>query len=267
MIQFYKMHGAGNDFVLIDNRGNHFKLPDPERIRRICQAHTGVGADGLMLLSDSSDNDFKLQYFNADGSKGEMCGNGARCAVRFAHSLKMADSSCSFDIDNVQYQAEVVSDTFVKLAMQPPQMLMDAAQLRVAGVDHPGPMLWLDTGVPHLVLLVEDVAEIDVVGRGRRLRHHAAFKPSGTNVNFLAAADGKMKIRVYERGVENETLACGTGAVACAVFAARQFGKAAAFQFEVPGGELSVEFSGSPEKIYLCGPVTTVYKGELFAGF
>ena len=262
------MHGAGNDFVLIDNRAGQFPAPDAQLIRRICQAHTGVGADGLMLLSESVENDFRLQYFNADGSRGEMCGNGARCAVRLAHFLQMTDRTCSFDIDDVVYQAEVVSDSYVKLAMQSPRILLDDEKIRLAGVQHSGPMLWLDTGVPHLVLLVDDVDSVDVVTRGRELRYHAAFEPSGTNVNFLERQpDGHMKIRVYERGVENETLACGTGAVACAVFAGMQFGKAAAFDFQVPGGQLSVEIAGDPQRIYLNGPVTTVYKGELSPGF
>ncbi len=268
-IRFYKMHGAGNDFVLLDNRDHQISPVDHELIHSLCVRHTGIGADGLMLLDESSQADFRLFYFNADGYPAEMCGNGARCAVWFANRLNIAPQQCRFEIQQQLYEAEILSDLQVKLKMQPPQILLKQEGLTELLTGKFPDMLWLDTGVPHLVVrLTEPPEKIDVAGEGGSLRHHPLVQPDGTNVNFVYPEENDyLQVRVYERGVEKETLACGTGAVACGIYAAVQLGAFSPVKVEYPGGILNVEFKADFSEVFLNGPVIPVYEGTLSREF
>ena len=255
------MHGAGNDFILIDSRKNEL-LVTAALVAAMCQRRTGIGADGLILLSDSNEFDFRMDYFNADGSVGEMCGNGARCAVAFAQRLAYIEEQGHFEVDGKAYFGQVTSADRVRLRMNSASLLAEAAHLpQERGREN---MLWLDTGVPHLIIPHHGSLEgVEVVEEGRSWRHHAAFEPRGTNVNFIeAAGDGELNCRVYERGVENETLACGTGAVACGLYAQKIWGWSSPIQVNNPGGSLIIEFDNEWTDIYLTGPVATVYDGE-----
>ncbi len=267
---FYKLHGAGNDFIILDNRSGDrgeaiFEGADHERIAHICARHTGVGADGFMLISESLRADFSLAYYNADGHPGEMCGNGARCAAWLAFQLGISPENCTFEVWGKIYRANVLDKHRVRLQMRPPTFLKSDAELSSLKSDAFSAMLWLDTGVPHLV--IESLAPLDgldVRQWGKFFREHALFQPTGTNVNFIRrSGDRQLTVRVYERGVENETLACGTGAVACGVFAVKQFGWHSPVTVQSPGGRLNVEFDEALREIFLTGPVCEVFTGCL----
>ncbi len=268
-IRFTKMHGGGNDFILLDNRDHRIPPGAHQLIRKLCTRHSGVGADGLMLLEESSQADFRLFYFNADGYPAEMCGNGARCAVWLAYRLHMAPRHCRFEIQQQFYEAEILSEFMVKLKMPPPQILTQPDGLTELLNNKFPEMLWLNTGVPHLVVRVNEPPEtIDVAVEGETLRHHPVFQPDGTNVNFVYPKEKDyLRARVYERGVEKETLACGTGAVACGIYAALQLGAYSPVKVEYPGGILHVEFKADFSEVFLNGPVTPVYEGTLSREF
>lgn len=258
---FAKYEGAGNDFILIDDREGLFTL-DPRFIARLCDRHRGIGADGLMTLRCSARLDCSMRYFNADGSEGEMCGNGARCFALFAEHLGIGGDTKCFDATDGAHQARIDLSTG------------SAAQIEVGMTDvgeiQSGDGWWfLDTGVPHYVEFVPDANAVDVIGRGRRIRQDTARFPRGTNVDFVQTADtGHLKMRTYERGVENETLACGTGAVAAAIVANffRQH-DTDRYRIEVPGGTLRVSFDHTPgtityTNIRLTGPARRVFDGS-----
>lgn len=258
-LTFCKYEGAGNDFILMDNRGNAF-APDPLRIARLCDRHFGIGADGLMTLSASPRCDCSMHYYNADGSEGEMCGNGARCFVLFAEHLGIGGSRKTFEaLDGVHRAAVCRADA-------------SAGEIEVGMTDVEqivsGDGWWfLNTGVPHYVEFVDDPAKVDVLTRGSRIRHDTARFPEGTNVDFVQiVGNGHLRMRTYERGVENETLACGTGATAAAIVAnfARQH-ETDRFRVDVPGGQLQVAFTRSGPhytEIRLTGPARRVFEGS-----
>lgn len=221
MMTVYKYHGAGNDFLIADGRDIDIDL-SAGRIARLCERHTGIGADGVMVLERSSDADFRMRYYNSDGSGGMMCGNGGRCIVAFAADLGY--ESFTFQAPDGQHVAELENSVeafsseprIVRLKMKDVQ----GAALYENRTDAMFPDVFLDTGTRHLVHFVEDVGECDVVGTGRSLRYDPRFAPQGVNVNFVRVndflPDGNLDIdvRTYEKGVEDETLACGTGIVA-----------------------------------------------------
>lgn len=221
MMTFYKYHGAGNDFLIADGRDIDIDL-SAEQIARLCERHTGIGADGVMVLERSSDADFRMRYYNSDGSGGMMCGNGGRCIVAFAADLGY--ESFVFEAPDGQHVAEPENSVeafsseprIVRLKMKDVQ----GAALYENRTDAMFPDVFLDTGTRHLVHFVEDVGECDVLGAGRSLRYDPRFAPQGVNVNFVRVndflPDGNLDIdvRTYEKGVEDETLACGTGIVA-----------------------------------------------------
>jgi len=218
-IPFVKMSGSGNDFVIIDGRGDSFIAEDrkPELVKIVSHRKTGVGCDGVLLVEDSESGDFMMRYFNADGGEVEFCGNGARCIAYFAHHRLGLSSGVIFDSRAGMISAEVRGDD-VEVLMPPAGEVRGPKSLEV------GPRrmeyYFVNTGVPHVVVLCEDIANAPVVQLGRMIRNHPAFQPDGTNVDFLVECDGgnaDIEIRTYERGVEDETLACGTGAVACAL--------------------------------------------------
>lgn len=255
-MHFYKYQGTGNDFVMIDDRDQTFPASDQALIARLCHRRFGIGADGLILLQNHPDYDFRMVYFNADGAEGSLCGNGGRCIVRFAHDLGLFDTTTRFLAIDGEHTAEV-RDNLVHLHMSD-----------VAGMDVRPAHTFLNTGSPHVVQFVDDVDEYDVVAEGRAIRYSAAFAPGGTNVNFTQlVGDTGLSVRTYERGVEDETYSCGTGVTAAALAAYRQFDLPSPVAIRVVGGTLQVSFVPQPagrfSDIYLIGPAERVFTGEL----
>jgi len=217
-IPFSKLNGSGNDFLLVDNRdGVMDGAGFPEFVRKVCDRKRSIGADGMIFLERDRTVDFRWRFHNADGSVAEMCGNGGRCASRFAAERGIAKTRMSFRTGAGIIRAEVRGRR-VKLQMTAPRGLARDRTLTLGGRKYR--YSFLNTGVPHVVLFVPDLEKADVLGVGRGIRTHRAFSPRGTNVNFALAGNGEIRIRTYERGVEGETLACGTGAVACGILAA-----------------------------------------------
>ncbi|TCD48045.1 diaminopimelate epimerase [Chlorobium sp. N1] len=264
-IPFSKLSGAGNDFIVIDNRDRSRSL-DADTIRRLCTRRTGIGADGLILIEPSADASFSMLYHNADGLPGTMCGNGGRCAVWFAESIGIEPDSegCfSFEAQGDPYQAWVVAPGTVRLRMREPRDFRDEVELGR------GRCSFVDTGSPHAVIPTEGLEALDVVTQGRTIRHRTDLFPGGTNVNFLeVTSPHSIDVRTFERGVEDETLACGTGAVASALLSHR-LGMTTGNRVQVrvhSGDTLEVEFSEDMREVYLTGPALIVYRGVVEIG-
>ena len=255
LLHFFKYHGTGNDFILIDNRQEKLSKNDTKLIRRLCDRHFGVGADGLILLERDASLSFKMRYFNADGKPGSMCGNGGRCAVAFAQFLGMIRDEATFEAAGSQYHA-IIEKENIRLRMQD-----------VKAIETYDTHWFIDTGSPHHVELVTDLAELDVRDRGARLRYDT-YGETGSNINFVEQkSDNSFQVRTYERGVEDETLSCGTGVTAVAL-AMHHAGKTTAKKVEIlmRGGRLEVEFEGDETGYYnidLIGPAEQVFKGYL----
>lgn len=266
-IPFHKIQGNGNDFILIDNRRGILKGRNLSGLAKaVCHRNRSVGADGLIVIVPSKRADFKWRFFNADGSEAEMCGNGSRCAARFAVLKKIAPKKMSFETLAGIINAEVKKGT-VRVQLTGASSLRQNITVPVAGGTRTGH--FIDTGVPHLVYLSDHLDGEDVQAVGSATRRHGLFKPAGTNVNFVQI-DGprKLRIRTYERGVEGETLACGTGAVA-AVLIAASLGKAASpVTVTTRGGDrLVVSFTRDGDEftdLYLEGEATVVCEGSLY---
>lgn len=265
-IPFYKMSGSGNDFIIIDNRQPKFDEADLTRlIVGACRRKMSAGADGLILVEDAPDVDFKWRFFNSDGSRAEMCGNGARCVSRFAYLAGITGKTLAFETDAGIISA-LVSGNKVKIKMTDPMDLGDEAFLELAGTT----LVYrsVNTGVPHVVIEVEDLEGVDVVAVGREVRNHPAFAPNGTNANFIRLEDdGTLGIRTYERGVEDETLACGTGNVAAALIASLKHGLHSPVKLLTRSGEyLSIYFKKEGSlftEVFLEGDARVIYTGEL----
>jgi diaminopimelate epimerase len=269
-IPFYKMSGSGNDFILIDNRAGLIKPEVAAEVsRNLCRRKVSVGADGLILIENDQEVDFCWQFFNADGSSAEMCGNGGRCAARLAHLLGISGTRLSFRTLAGVISAEVMGNR-VKLQMTSPQNLRLDEKLEVnhsSLVSH-----FVNTGVPHAVFILDtpgDMEKQDVVGVGRQVRYHDHYAPAGTNVNFATVLGRQaMAIRTYERGVENETLACGTGATAVALVAAAKGMVEAPVGVHTKSGDiLTIHFDGAnplPREVFMEGEATVVYQAELW---
>ena len=263
-IAFWKMNGAGNDFVVVDNRDGRWALSQAQ-VARLCDRHRGVGADGLLAVEAAQQGaDFRMRYYNADGGEAEMCGNGARCFARFANFLQ------GFALERVSFEtpAGVIGATFhgdlVQLQMSPPHGLRQDLALEVAGV--PLEVHYLKTGVPHAVVFVGDIGEVPVKEWGAALRYHEAFAPQGANANFVHRLGAShIAIRTYERGVEDETLACGTGTVACAILHHLRTGHPAPISVDVRSGDtLEIGFRREGEafrEVTLTGPAEMVFQG------
>ena len=265
-IPFIKMSGAGNDFILIDNR---HPVIVPEAMSAlaaaVCRRKFSVGADGLILIEPSEQADFRWQFFNADGSTAEMCGNGARCAARFAFMQGIAPKKMRFETLAGIIEAEI-SGSEVAVKMTEPVNLHLHQTIEVNNA--PLELHSINTGVPHAVFFVDDIEETDVCGLGRAIRQHQAFAPAGTNVNFVQQRGSAFKVRTYERGVEDETLACGTGAAASAIIAALLGQTAPPVEIITSGGDrLSIAFtlgnSSQIDNVSLQGPARMIYAGEL----
>jgi diaminopimelate epimerase len=265
IVPFTKMNGAGNDFVMLDNRDLRHRL-DKATIARLCDRHRGIGSDGLIAVEPASNGaDFKMRYYNADGGEAEMCGNGARCFARFAGRLAGRKDRLTFETMAGAIGADFVGD-HVCLAMSNPHSYADEVELLAA--DEKLNVYFLNTGVPHAVVFVEDLEKTDIVRLGRALRHHPHFAPKGTNANFIAELPGGgIAIRTYERGVEDETLACGTGVCAAALIFARLTGARSPVSVKVRGGDtLKVGFEVDGQgwkKVTLTGPADFVFDGTV----
>jgi diaminopimelate epimerase len=264
-IPFSKLNGSGNDFILIDNRRGVVPEEDlPRLARTLCRRRFSVGADGLIAIEDTPTADFRWRFFNADGSSAGMCGNGGRCAARFAVETGIAGPRLRFETLAGPIRAEVHGRR-VKLEMLPPVDYRPSVDIPLPSGTRRGASI--NTGVPHVVLLEEELEAVDVKGLGSEIRHHALFAPAGTNVDFIRRnAEAGISVRTYERGVEDETLACGTGAMAGALIGAIWWGLASPVKVRTRGGEaLTVQYSREGDRfrdVFLEGDTVWVYDGR-----
>jgi diaminopimelate epimerase len=266
LLEFMKMDGAGNDFILVDNREKHLKL-SRQQVVSLCDRHRGIGADGIFLLNPSATGkaDWAWEFYNSDGSSGEMCGNGARCFARFVQKFTGATKEITFEtlagIITAHFHGELVT---VNLTRPENLRLNEQVPLRSG----PQTIHSVDTGVPHAVLFVPDANKAPVMELGPEVRRHAHYNPRGTNVNFVQVlGPGRIRVRTFERGVEGETLACGTGVSASALISARVHGFASPIQVQVQGGDvLEVSFkekNGTFEDVRLTGPARFIFEGKV----
>jgi diaminopimelate epimerase len=265
MLRFTKMNGAGNDFILFDNRAGDIDL-DRKQIAHLCDRHRGVGADGILLLEKATNRaDFRMRYFNADGGEAEMCGNGARCFARFASKVGGQKEKISFETPAGLISAELKGE-LVTLRMTEPTDLRLNVDLPLAPEQKKAH--YINSGVPHVVIPVAKIDDANVQSVGAAIRHHKMFSPNGTNVNFIEKRGlNKIAIRTYERGVEDETLACGTGIVASAlIFAANENSKGPVTVLARGGDELQVGFEKTQDQfvnVTLTGPAEFVFEGTI----
>jgi len=253
-IRFYKYQGTGNDFIMIDDRSEKFNLEDHELIAHLCHRKFGIGADGLILIRNHSDADFEMVYYNSDGHLTSLCGNGSRCAVKFASQLGIVNDECTFMTVEGILEAKI-NAALVHIKMP------DVSDVEV----HPD-HYFLYTGSPHHICFVDDIENHDVFNEGRKIRKGAPYFEEGSNVNFVEDLDkSEIFVRTYERGVEDETLSCGTGVTAAALVKAID-GGTSPVKVKTLGGDLRVSFekgeSRSFRNIYLIGPAVKVFQGE-----
>jgi diaminopimelate epimerase len=258
-INFFKYHGNGNDFIILDNRSGTYHL-DNKSIVFLCDRHYGIGADGLMLLEESTGHDFALKYFNSDGNESSMCGNGGRCMTAFARELGIIKNRAGFSAADGDHESEILSHNagtcLVRLKMK------DTSPGKIYDDGY-----FIDTGSPHFVVYVPDVKAVNILAEGSRLRFDKRFEPGGCNVNFVEITAGGISVRTYERGVENETLSCGTGVTASAIITAflNKEGRDSCYVTS-PGGKFKVSFHQSSKgfsDVFLEGPAAFVFKGEI----
>lgn len=269
-IAFEKMSGTGNDFVIIDNRTIAIPLVDqPELARKICRRMFSVGADGLIFIEESTKADFGWNFYNADGSVAEMCGNGSRCAARFAYRHKIAGKKMQLETLAGIVEAEICEeDDVVRVKMTQPFDFRLDLSLRLDDVERS--VAYVNAGVPQAVIFVAE-DDVPVKKWGRKVRFHELFEPKGTNANFVKVLeDGRLKVRTYERGVEDETMACGTGAVAAALFASMLRGMDSPVEVITSGGDMLTilfDLQDGPvaENVYLQGPTRLICTGNLTA--
>jgi diaminopimelate epimerase len=256
-IEFYKYQGTGNDFVIVDNRSNEYANLTSKQVKHICDRNFGVGADGLMLLGKKEGYDFEMIYYNSDGNQSTMCGNGGRCLVQFAYHRGIKRSTYNFIAIDGDHKAEIDGDGTVSLQMQ-----------NVDLVNYHNSYAIINTGSPHFVKFDNKVKNIDVPTRGHEIRYSKEFAEKGINVNFVeSTGEDSIFVRTYERGVENETLSCGTGVTAAALLSAHNEKGFNTVRVKTLGGNLSVEFNKIDDQhfdnIWLCGPAELVYTGVI----
>jgi diaminopimelate epimerase len=256
-IHFFKYQGTGNDFIILDNRDDTYSFLNTTQVNFLCSRRFGIGADGLMLLNKHNDYDFEMVYYNADGKEGSMCGNGGRCLVKFAYDSGIKKTTYHFMATDGPHEAEIDVQGIVRLKMKDVQAVKNKT-------DH----YILDTGSPHYVQFVQNLQKMNVKEEGKKIRYSDDFADEGINVNFVEAVDDHtIFVRTYERGVENETLSCGTGVTAAALVSAHNENSFNEIDVRTTGGKLSVEFDVSDENqysnIWLCGPAEFVFKGEI----
>lgn len=255
-MKFYKYQGAGNDFVMIDNRQKVMEITEHQRIEQLCDRRFGIGADGLILIQNHPDYDFEMVYFNADGYQTSMCGNGGRCAVAFAKKLGIIDTKTRFLAIDGEHEAIIEKEDWVELQMT-----------NVDTVEINKDNFVLDTGSPHYVTFVNDLNGVDVFNQGRAVRYNDRFSEKGINVNFVENTSQGISVATYERGVEDETLACGTGVTACAIAHWIKNQQSTDILIKAKGGDLSVRFepfgNNQFRNIWLCGGATYVFEGNI----
>ena len=251
-IKFHKYQGTGNDFVMIDDRDNTFPMDNSDVIGFLCNRKMGVGADGVILIQNHPTLDFTMIYYNPDGSK-SLCGNGSRCAIAFAESLGIIQDKTTFETTDGVHDAFIEGDIY-HFHLHDVQTVEDINDSEV----------FINTGSPHHVQFVNDIEGIDILPAGSTIRYSEKYAPAGTNVNFVEQGNNGIKVRTYERGVENETLSCGTGVTACALAASLKDYKSPV-AVETRGGRLTVSFDKNDtntfENIYLAGPAKKVFEG------
>lgn len=257
MLPFSKYHGTGNDFVMVDNRTNFFPKENKQLIAHLCHRRFGIGGDGLILIENAAEGDFNMVYYNSDGAESTMCGNGGRCLVAFAKQLGIIEKTAVFTAVDGLHTATIDENNLVTLQMK------DVNEIHTQDT-----AFFLDTGSPHHVEMVSDVDNLDVFNLGRAIRESDTYAPGGTNVNFVQQLNPTtFKIRTFERGVEAETLSCGTGAtaVALAMYAAK-YTKSSRVQIQVEGGDLTVDFERDAQgfkQVFLTGPAAFVFQGSV----
>jgi diaminopimelate epimerase len=252
-VKFFKYQATGNDFILVDDREDSF--PDRlEVVEFMCDRKFGIGSDGLILIRNSDEFDFEMVFYNPDGSQ-SLCGNGSRCAVRFAEKLGLVSGKCRFLAYDGPHEAELLSGQHVRLGMSD-----------VQNVSQMNDGMFVDTGSPHLIRYVQEIDQVDVYGRGREIRYNNTFREKGVNINFVQLEEDGIKVRTYERGVENETLSCGTGVTAAAIATAIK-GRPSPVKVSTRGGTLEVSFEKVENEVYshvfLTGPAQEVYSGTI----
>ena len=279
-IYFIKMSGAGNDFIVFDRKNNPGLKLNSELIQKFCDRRNGIGADGVIVISDSTEQNFVMDYYNADGSFGALCGNGARCAVKYAEfSGRLNNGSAKFLSNNILYSGKMLGSEDVQVYLNPPSKLKNGFKVKAA--NQLIAASYVNTGAPHVVIKIEDMLrdpknlnssydnlnDIPVYEAGREIRYLNDFAPEGTNVNFIKVEDGKINIRTYERGVEAETLACGTGAVASAYWGFINEKLVPPIFLKTRGGdELIVDFKKEGDElkeVSLRGPAKIIFSGEI----
>jgi diaminopimelate epimerase len=256
-IEFRKYQGTGNDFVVLDNRSGIYKSLNQDNIAFLCHRRFGIGADGLMMLQHKEGYDFEMKYFNADGAEGSMCGNGGRCIVQYAKDLKLIQDKTYFIASDGPHSAVINDSGIIELQMKD----VDGIEKRESGSI-------LDTGSPHYIQAVTNLADWDVEAEGKAIRYNDEFRAKGINVNFIEPFHDGIKIRTYERGVEAETLSCGTGATAAALSVASDTTLPQTIQVQTMGGLLQIKFvkKGGAlfSNIWLCGPAKHVFNGIIY---
>lgn len=254
-VNFYKYHGTGNDFVIIDNRKGDIHLTTGQ-VKHLCDRRFGIGGDGLMLLNELPDYDFEMQYYNADGRESSMCGNGGRCLVKFAYDMGIHKDKYHFMAVDGEHEASLGEHGWINLKMKD-----------VSGIENHHGDAVLDTGSPHYVKAVANVMGMDVYKEGKEIRNSREFEEAGINVNFVENDARKIIVRTYERGVEDETFSCGTGVTAAALVFAHNDNGFNRIEVQTKGGFLAVEFDKTNEQhfenIWLCGPAAFVFKGDV----
>ena len=279
-IFFKKMSGAGNDFIFVDKNQNPELILSSEKIKNLCNRRKGIGADGLITIEDFADYSYKMMYFNADGSTGSLCANGARCSIWFAEkTLRLKNGSAKFISNDAEYSGEVLGDELIKFNLNSPKLIKYNFKIKAAGQ-----MItsnFADTGSPHVVIKISDVLkdagnpkssfknimDFPVNSLGKEIRYSSDFMPGGTNVNFIDVVEDVINIRTYERGVEDETLACGTGSVAAAIICYVTDNLKPPITLKTYGGDyLTVNFEVENEKVKnlsLTGPAKIIFEGSI----
>jgi diaminopimelate epimerase len=263
LLHFSKYEGTGNDFIIVDNRDKIFDAKNFSMIQKLCNRRFGIGADGLLLLNRSEKYNYNMEYFNADGKPGSMCGNGGRCLAAFARRAGIITAEAVFDaIDGIHYA------TIKKFDVKNFNAIVKLKMNDVKNIERGEGFFYLNTGSPHYVKFVEDPDKTDVIAEGKKIRNNDRFREQGTNVNFITVKNDKIYIRTYERGVENETLSCGTGAVASVLAVADKglLNEKAEGLLITKGGNLTVHFEkkeGGFENVFLEGAATFVYDGKI----
>lgn len=257
-IPFTKGHGTGNDFIILYSEDVLSININQDLIKQLCNRRTGVGADGLLFLSPDDNHDFKMDYYNNDGSWETMCANGARCAILYMYSRDLINNKTTFSAGDGPHDAEMVSDNNIRLRMKSPRYKTGSIEVEGFKGCH------VDSGARHFAVPVEDLSKVDVYSAGRKIRFSDQFSPKGININFFTKTGShSMSVETYEKGVEKTMLSCGSGSVAAAYHASQAFGLESPISVTVPGGKLVIEFDNDWENVWLTGLALLLFNGNI----